>query len=97
MHLQSISAAVVGGISIFGGSGTVYGAAIGAVIFAVLQNGVLLLGISQFWVQAVIGAAILATVYFYSSMARRADRLQQESRRRHPGLGLKAPAESLGT
>lgn len=93
MHLQSISAAVVGGISIFGGSGTVYGAAIGAVIFAVLQNGVLLLGISQFWVQAVVGAAILATVYFYSSMARRADRIQQESRRRKPRLGLESVAK----
>jgi rhamnose transport system permease protein len=84
LHLQSISAVVVGGVSIFGGSGTVYGAAIGAVIFAVLQNGVLLLGINQFWVQAVVGAAILATVFFYSSLARRAERIERESRRRQP-------------
>lgn len=84
LHLQSISAVVIGGVSIFGGSGTVFGAAIGSIIFAVLQNGVLLLGISQFWVQAVVGAAILATIYFYSSLARRADRHERESRRRHP-------------
>ena len=51
LHLQTISAVVVGGVSIFGGSGSVYGAAIGAVIFAVLQNGVQLLGINQFWIQ----------------------------------------------
>ena len=38
------------------------GLALGAVIFAVLQNGVQLLGINQFWLQAVIGAAILVTV-----------------------------------
>jgi rhamnose transport system permease protein len=82
LNLQSISAVVIGGVSIFGGSGSVYGAAIGAVIFAVLQNGVLLLGINQFWVQAVVGAAILATVFFYSMLARRAERLQRESRRR---------------
>ena len=44
LHLQAISAVVVGGVRIFGGSGSVYGAAIGAVIFAVLQNGVQLLG-----------------------------------------------------
>ena len=69
---------MIGGVSIFGGSGTVYGAAIGAVIFAVLQNGVLLLGINQFWVQAVVGAAILATVFFYSTLARRAERIQRE-------------------
>ena len=82
LNLQSISAVVIGGVSIFGGSGSVYGAAIGAVIFAVLQNGVLLIGINQFWVQAVVGAAILATVFFYSSLARRAERLQREARRR---------------
>jgi rhamnose transport system permease protein len=82
LNLQSISAVVIGGVSIFGGSGSVYGAAIGAVIFAVLQNGVLLIGVNQFWVQAVVGAAILATVFFYSSLARRAERIQREARRR---------------
>lgn len=92
LHLQSISAAVIGGVSIFGGSGTVYGAAIGSVIFAVLQNGVRLLGINEFWLQAVVGAAILATVFFYSTLARRAERVQRESRRRRtalrtPGMG----------
>lgn len=70
-QLQTISAAVIGGVSIFGGSGSVLGAAIGALIFAVLQNGVQLLGLSQFWIQAVIGAAILGTVIFYSRLTRR--------------------------
>jgi rhamnose transport system permease protein len=91
LNLQSISAVVIGGVSIFGGSGSVYGAAIGAVIFAVLQNGVLLIGINQFWVQAVVGAAILMTVFFYSSVARRAERIQREARRRpeHPQTATK--------
>jgi len=81
LHLQAISAVVVGGVSIFGGSGSVYGAALGAVIFAVLQNGVQLLGINRFWLQAVVGAAILLTVVFYSRLARRAERVERESRR----------------
>jgi rhamnose transport system ATP-binding protein len=81
LHLQAISAVVVGGVSIFGGSGSVYGAALGAVIFAVLQNGVQLLGINRFWLQAVVGAAILVTVVFYSYLARRAERVERESRR----------------
>ena len=85
LNLQAISAVVVGGVSIFGGSGTVYGAAIGAVIFAVLQNGVQLLGINQFWLQAVVGAAILVTVFFYSYFARRAERTERLSRRRQAG------------
>jgi ribose/xylose/arabinose/galactoside ABC-type transport system permease subunit len=54
---------------------------LGAVIFAVLQNGVQLLGINQFWLQAVVGAAILVTVIFYSLLQRRAERIERESRR----------------
>jgi rhamnose transport system permease protein len=73
LQLQSISAAVIGGVSIFGGSGSVFGAAIGALIFAVLQNGVQLLGLSQFWIQAVVGAAILGTVIFYSRLTGRSE------------------------
>ncbi|MBV9645492.1 MAG: ATP-binding cassette domain-containing protein [Verrucomicrobia bacterium] len=86
LHLQAISAVVVGGVSIFGGSGTVYGAALGAVIFAVLQNGVQLLGINQFWLEAVIGCAILITVIFYSHLARRAEQVERGSRRIQPVL-----------
>lgn len=71
LQLQTISAAVVGGVSIFGGSGSVYGAAIGSLIFAVLQNGVQLLGLDQFWIPALLGAAILATVIFYSRLTGR--------------------------
>jgi rhamnose transport system ATP-binding protein len=80
LHFQAISAAVVGGVSIFGGSGSVYGAALGAVIFAVLQNGIQLLGINRFWLQAVLGAAIVATVLFYSQLARRAEGVERQSR-----------------
>ncbi len=84
LHLQAISAVVVGGVSIFGGSGSVYGAALGAAIFAVMQNGVQLLGINRFWLQAVVGAAILITVVFYSHLARRAERVERRSRRAQP-------------
>jgi rhamnose transport system ATP-binding protein len=87
LHFQAISAVVVGGVSIFGGSGSVYGAALGAVIFAVLQNGVQLLGINRFWLQAVFGAAILFTVFFYSHLARRSVRVQRKSRRSRPAPG----------
>jgi rhamnose transport system permease protein len=88
LHLQAISAVVVGGVSIFGGSGSVYGAALGAVIFAVLQNGVQLLGINQFWLEAVTGAAILGTVIFYNLLTRRAERAEREARYRAGGGGL---------
>lgn len=96
LHIETISAVVVGGVSIFGGSGTVVGAVIGALIFAVLQNGVQLLGISQFWLQAVLGGAILATVLFYSALARRAERYERESRRR-PALARLAGTARPGS
>jgi rhamnose transport system permease protein len=86
LNLEVISAVVVGGVSIFGGSGSVYGAALGAVIFAVLQNGVQLLHVNQFWIEAVIGIAILGTVVFYVSLARRSERVQREARRRRTQL-----------
>jgi rhamnose transport system permease protein len=80
LNLQTISAVVIGGVSIFGGSGTVYGAAIGSMIFAVLQNGVQLLGINQFWLQAIVGLTILVTVFFYSALARQSERAERDSR-----------------
>ena len=80
LHFQAISAVVVGGVSIFGGSGSVYGAALGAIIFAVLQNGIQLLGINRFWLQAVLGAAIVVTVLFYSQLAKRAEGVERRSR-----------------
>jgi rhamnose transport system permease protein len=82
LNLQVISAAVIGGVSIFGGSGTAFGAAIGAAIFAVLQNGVQLLGISQFWLQAVVGAVILVTVFLYNFFAKRTEQSERDLRRR---------------
>jgi ribose/xylose/arabinose/galactoside ABC-type transport system permease subunit len=39
-----------------------------------------LIGVSQFWLQAIIGAAILGTVIFYSRLARRAERSERRSR-----------------
>ena len=95
LHLQAISAVVVGGVSIFGGSGSVYGAALGAVIFAVLQNGVQLLGINQFWLQAVTGAAILGTVIFYSLLTRRAERVEREARHQPVGPALPAAGQAM--
>jgi rhamnose transport system permease protein len=85
LQLQSISAAVVGGVSIFGGSGSVYGAAIGAVIFAVLQNGVQLLGFDQFWIPALLGVAILGTVLLYSRLANHGS--SSTGWKRSPGRG----------
>jgi rhamnose transport system permease protein len=62
LELQVIAAVVVGGVNIFGGSGTILGAVLGAIVLGTLQNALNILNISQFWLQAIYGAAIIAAV-----------------------------------
>jgi len=62
-ELDVIAAAVVGGTSMKGGEGTILGVLIGAAIMQVLRNGLVLMGVSAYWLQAVQGLVIvLATM-----------------------------------
>lgn len=63
-ELDAIAAVVIGGISLNGGKGTVWGTVIGAVIIGVLNNGLVLLNVSPFWQQVVKGLVILLAVIF---------------------------------
>jgi simple sugar transport system permease protein len=58
----AVVAAVIGGTSLVGGSGTIVGACIGALVLAVLQDGLTLLGISAFTYNIILGAAILVAM-----------------------------------
>jgi ribose transport system permease protein len=62
MMLQAIAACVIGGASLFGGTGSAIGAALGAVMITVIQNGVNLIGINSFWEGSVTGLVILIAV-----------------------------------
>ena len=62
LELAVIAAVVVGGVNIFGGSGTILGAMLGAIVLGTLQNALNILNVSQFWLQALYGAAILGAV-----------------------------------
>ena len=62
LELQVIAAVVVGGVNIFGSSGTILGAVLGAIVLGTLQNALNILNISQFWLQAIYGAAIIVAV-----------------------------------
>ena len=61
-ELTSLAAAVLGGVSVAGGSGSVIGAALGAVVLATIDNGLVLLGIPEFWRMFVQGVAIVLAV-----------------------------------
>ena len=59
-ELTSLAAAVIGGVSVTGGSGTVIGAALGAVVLATIDNGLVLLHVPEFWRMFIQGTAIVA-------------------------------------
>lgn len=61
-ELDAIAAVVIGGTSLNGGRGTVWGTVLGAIIIGVLNNGLVLLNVSPFWQQIVKGLVILVAV-----------------------------------
>jgi ribose transport system permease protein len=61
-ELDVIAAAVVGGVSLMGGEGTILGVLIGAAIMQVLRNGLVLTGVSAYWLQAVQGLVIVVAI-----------------------------------
>jgi len=61
-ELDAIAAVIIGGASVTGGIGTVVGAIIGAAIMGVLKNGLVLLSVSAYWQQAIIGFVIILAV-----------------------------------
>lgn len=62
MELDVVAAVVVGGVAIFGGSGSVFGAALGALLLTVINYALPVLGIDQFWRQAIVGALIVGAI-----------------------------------
>ena len=61
-ELDAIAATVIGGTSLMGGEGSLFGTLVGALIMGVLRNGLNLLGVSSFLQQIVIGAVIVGAV-----------------------------------
>ena len=68
-ELEAIAAVVIGGTSLSGGRGTILGTLIGALIMAVLANGLRILSVAQEWQTVVTGAIIILAVY--ADMVRR--------------------------
>lgn len=74
LELTVITASVVGGVSILGGTGSVIGSTLAAVLIAAIGSSLIFVGISPFWLRAVQGALILITVLADLERRRRAAR-----------------------
>lgn len=73
-ELQVVAAAVVGGVAIFGGSGTVYGAAVGALLLTTIGTSLAVLRVNPFWQQAAVGLLLLAAIALDRVLAARVAR-----------------------
>ncbi len=71
-EFEAIIAAVVGGCLLTGGYGSAVGAALGALIFAMVQQGIVITGIDGDWYQVFIGVVLLAAVIFNNFVRRKA-------------------------
>ena len=60
--LSSIAAVIIGGVSLFGGAGSVVGTVIGSLIIAVLTTGLVMLGVQSFWQFIVVGVVVIVAV-----------------------------------
>jgi rhamnose transport system permease protein len=82
-ELTVIAAAVVGGVAIFGGTGTVYGAALGALLLGTITSSLIVLRVAAFWQQAAIGALLLVAIALDRLLALRVEAaLRRRSARR---------------
>ncbi len=80
IELQAVAAVVIGGVAIFGGSGTVWGAAIGAVLLVTINSALPIVGIQDFWQRAVVGVLILGAIVLDRVLALRQARTLIEAR-----------------
>jgi ribose transport system permease protein len=62
-NLQAVTAAILGGTSLFGGAGTIIGTVAGVFIPTVLQNGLVISGVAPYWQQVAIGVVLIGAVY----------------------------------
>ena len=80
MELNVVAAAVVGGVAIFGGSGSVIGAGIGALLLTTITGALTALRVDKFWQQAIVGVLILVAILIDRLTAlRTAKRLKAEA------------------
>ena len=62
MEIHVIAAVIIGGTSLFGGRGTIYGSVLGALLLSMMTNALVIAGVDYFWQLVVMGAIVLIAV-----------------------------------
>ncbi len=75
LELSIITASVIGGVSILGGTGTVVGSTLAALLFSAIASALIFVNVSAYWLRAVLGLLILVTVLADMARRRRKGRL----------------------
>jgi rhamnose transport system permease protein len=91
-ELNVVAAVVVGGVAIFGGSGTVIGAALGALLLSTIGSALVVLKVEALWERAIDGALLLAAIALDRLLALRAERALRASASR--GATTVSPASA---
>jgi rhamnose transport system permease protein len=95
LELSVIAAVVVGGVNVFGGSGRVTGAMLGAIMIGILEQSLFRVGISEFWRDALLGLLILLAVASDAVILQRLNQLWARTELKR--LETPAPAPAPGT
>ena len=69
--LRTLASVFVGGTSVFGGVGTIFGTFIGSIIIGSLEGGIVAIGLTGFWTQLIYGLIIVVSLSIYSVFRRR--------------------------
>jgi ribose transport system permease protein len=97
LELNVIAACVIGGASLFGGVGTIGGTMIGAFLMAVITNGAVLLNITQYYQQVIIGVIIWLAVWWDQVRRRRLSAASEQiERRKADGGGQQQSGKAPG-
>jgi ribose transport system permease protein len=72
--MDTIGAVIIGGTSLQGGSGTIVGTMLGAVLMGMIRNGLVLWNVNMYWTTVTTGAIIIAVCALDSFTSRKKDR-----------------------
>ena len=69
--LRTLAAVFIGGTSVFGGMGTIFGTFVGSIIIGSLEGGIVAMGLTGFWTQLIYGLIIVVSLSIYSYFRQR--------------------------